>query len=65
MEFEELFRYPFIRPAAEAAGSGCEARLRGLDGAIPDYLLKNHHVHAAPSASNAMVLSMHDCTRDT
>ncbi len=42
MNFEELFRYPPSRLAAEAAGSCCEARRRGLDVAIPDDVLKNH-----------------------
>lgn len=37
MEFDKLFRYPFVCPAAEAAGSCCEARLRRLHWAIPDY----------------------------
>ncbi|MDW8215853.1 MAG: hypothetical protein RMJ55_20065 [Roseiflexaceae bacterium] len=41
MDFEYIFRYPPVRPAAirpapEVAGYGCEARLRGLDPAIPD-----------------------------
>ncbi len=40
--FEKLFHYPPSRPAAEAAVSCCEARLRGLNWAIPNYLLKNH-----------------------
>ncbi len=31
-----------VRPSAEAAGYGCKARLRGLNQAIPDDVLKNH-----------------------
>ncbi len=52
MDFEKLFRYPFVRPAAEAAGSCCDARLRGLDGAMPDYVLKLHKPRA-PAATPA------------
>ncbi len=35
--------YPLVRPAAEAAGYGCKARLCGLDRAMPGYVLKNHY----------------------
>ncbi|MDW8147535.1 MAG: hypothetical protein RMJ48_14755 [Roseiflexaceae bacterium] len=42
MDFEYIFRYSPTRPAPEVAGYGCEARLRGLDRAIPDYFLKLH-----------------------
>ncbi|MCS6938504.1 MAG: hypothetical protein NZM94_04485, partial [Roseiflexus sp.] len=42
MVFEKLFRYPPVRPAPIVAGYGCEARLRGLDRAIPNYFLKLH-----------------------
>ncbi|MDW8212339.1 MAG: hypothetical protein RMJ55_02185 [Roseiflexaceae bacterium] len=40
MEFEQIFRYPLIRPAPEVAVYGCKARLRGLHWAISDYFLK-------------------------
>ncbi|MDW8212966.1 MAG: hypothetical protein RMJ55_05395 [Roseiflexaceae bacterium] len=52
MVFEKLFRYPSIRPAPEVAGYGCEARLRGLDPAIPDDFPKNHEPRA-PAAQPA------------
>ncbi|MCS6839774.1 MAG: type II toxin-antitoxin system HicB family antitoxin [Roseiflexus sp.] len=42
MVFEKLFRSPPARPAPEVAGYGCEARLRGLDRAMPNYFLKLH-----------------------
>ncbi|MDW8215904.1 MAG: hypothetical protein RMJ55_20325, partial [Roseiflexaceae bacterium] len=45
------FIYPPARPAPKVAGYGCEARLRGLDRAIPDYLLNNRlkwHPQGAP-----------------
>ncbi|MDW8212955.1 MAG: hypothetical protein RMJ55_05340 [Roseiflexaceae bacterium] len=42
MALEYIFRYPPTRPAPEVAGYGCEACLRGLDPAMPDYFLKLH-----------------------
>ncbi len=39
-------------PAPEVAGYSCKARLRGLDVAIPDYVLKNH-TPQAPEAKPA------------
>ncbi|MDW8215389.1 MAG: hypothetical protein RMJ55_17685, partial [Roseiflexaceae bacterium] len=38
---------PPTRPAPEAAGYGCEARLRGLDRAMSDYSLKPHQSKAS------------------
>ncbi|MCS6940948.1 MAG: hypothetical protein NZM94_16875, partial [Roseiflexus sp.] len=46
MDFEYIFRYSSTRPAPEVAGYGCEARLRGLDPAIPDYCRKPHKPQA-------------------
>ncbi len=37
---EYTLRYPHCSPATEVAGYSCEARLRGLDQAIPDDLRK-------------------------
>ncbi len=42
MVVEYVFRYPLVRPAAEAAGYGRQARLRGLHRAMPDDVLNNH-----------------------
>ncbi|MDW8214680.1 MAG: hypothetical protein RMJ55_14065 [Roseiflexaceae bacterium] len=49
MVFEQLFRYLPNRPAPKVAGYGCEARLRGLDQAIPDYFLKLRKSRATES----------------
>ncbi len=43
------------RPAAEAAGYGCEARLCGLEVAIPEYSLKNHQPPSALPGQTALV----------
>ncbi len=42
MQIAPRRQHSLVRPAAEAAGYGCQARLRGLHRAIPDSFLKNH-----------------------
>ncbi len=42
MVFADIFRQPLVRPAAEAAGYCCKARLHEFNQAIPDDVLKNH-----------------------
>jgi hypothetical protein len=47
MEIEHLFRYPALAVGLKPSAMRGEARLRGLERAVADYLLKDHK----PSAS--------------
>ncbi len=53
MAFDYIFRYAFVCLATEVAGYGCEARLRGLDRAMPDDARKRHTPRAMESEARA------------